>query len=176
MNYQELSEKAHANAVAHGFWNEQNSAEHYLMLIVTEISKMVEADRHARHADQSLYEIAKVEDKTKAFELHIKDTVEDEMADIAIRLADLAGNLQINFSKLNPCRYYRAFNRFTFTENAFALVKGLSRGNIVLEKRIQFGLEFVESFSRSLCIPIDWHIREKMNYNETRPAKHGKAY
>lgn len=176
MDFQVLSEKAHANAVAHGFWESPNSVEHCLMLVVTEIAEMVEADRHRRHADRSLYALAKSENLADAFKLHIKDTVEDEMADTVIRLADLAGHLQINFAKLNPCRYYRVFSRFTFSENSFALVKGLTRGNIAIEKRIQFALDYVEAFARTLCIPIEWHIREKMKYNETRPAKHGKAY
>lgn len=61
------------------------------------------------------------------------------MADVAIRLGDLAGALGVDFDKMNPCKYHRAFDKFTFTENAFALTKGLCRDIIGIEKRIQFG-------------------------------------
>lgn len=110
------------------------------------------------------------------FKVLIKDTLEDEMADVAIRLGDLAGALGVYFDKMNPCKYHRAFDKFTFTENAFALTKGLCRDIIGIEKRIQFGLEYVTKWAKSINIDLDWHIDEKMKYNATRPPKHGKAY
>lgn len=106
----------------------------------------------------------------------IKDTLEDEMADVAIRLGDLAGALGVDFDKMNPCKYHRAFDKFTFTENAFALTKGLCRDIIGIEKRIQFGLEYVTKWAKSINVDLDWHIGEKMKYNAARPPKHGKAY
>lgn len=45
MNYNELKEKAHSNAVKHGFWKEKWSNEHCLMLVITEVAELVEADR-----------------------------------------------------------------------------------------------------------------------------------
>lgn len=30
--------------------------------------------------------------------------------------------------------------------------------------------------SEGLGIDLEWHIREKVNYNKSRPHKHGKAY
>lgn len=110
------------------------------------------------------------------FKVLIKDTLEDEMADVAISLGDLAGALGVDFDKMNPCKYHRAFDKFTFTENAFALTKGLCRDIIGIEKRIQFGLEYVTKWAKSINIDLDWHIDEKMKYNATRPPKHGKAY
>ena len=111
-----------------------------------------------------------------SFVTHIKDTVEDEMADVAIRLFDLAGALGIDFDKMKPCRYYRAFDKLSFTENAFALCKGLARDVIGIEKRIQFGLEYVRKWSEHLKIDLSWHINEKMKFNENRPERHGKQY
>lgn len=45
MNYNEMTERAHSNAVKHGFWDKKQSNEHCLMLVITEIAEMVEADR-----------------------------------------------------------------------------------------------------------------------------------
>lgn len=117
-----------------------------LMLIVSELSEAMEADRHNRHADIeswcneipiTVQSIADDEilyrkpdghltDKesaqqmcVRAFEKHIKDTFEDEIADAFLRLMDLCGEYNID---------------------------------------------------------IEWHIKSKAAYNQTRPIKHGKAY
>ena len=187
MNYNELAEKAHSNAVKHGFWDEKFNNEHYLMLVITEIAEMVEADRRGKHPfepeshkDACMRHDGDIKWDLMGFDnsfvTHIKDTVEDEMADVAIRLFDLAGALGIDFDKMKPCRYYRAFDKFSFTENAFALCKGLSRDVIGIEKRIQFGVEYVRKWSEHLKIDLSWHINEKMKFNENRPERHGKQY
>ena len=181
MNYNEMTERAHSNAVKHGFWDKKQSNEHFLMLVITEIAEMVEADRKNDKAGVGAkllmrQDMEKGEMFDDVFESHVKNTVEDEFADTAIRLFDLAGALGIDFSKMNPCRYYRAFTKFSFTENAFALCKGLSRDVIGIEKRIQFGIFYIREWAKSLDIDLDWHIAQKMRYNENRPIRHNKAY
>lgn len=181
MNYNEFKRRAYANAVKHGFRNEKLSNAHYLMLVVTEIAEMVEADRNNSHTfnnaasvmRQSMADGYKFED---LFEAHIKDTVEDEFADAAIRLFDLAGALGIDFERMNPCRYVRSFGNFSFTENALGLVKGISREDICTERRILFALNYLESWANTLNINLGWHIVQKMRYNESRPYMHGKKY
>ena len=206
-NYNELKEKAHSNAVNHGFWKDRQSNEHCLMLIITEISELVEADRKSIMARKLKFEKAlsyesylsnlsiygyDTEEKAKqymsyddwkrqtfnhdCFRENIKDSFEDEFADIAIRLFDLAGALGVDFDKMQPCRYYRAYDKFSFTENAFALCKGLCRNTISIERRIQFGLHYVEKWTQFLGIDLAWHINMKMQYNENRPTLHGKKY
>lgn len=191
-NLNGLSKLIHDNAVKHGFWAERPSGEHCLMLVITEIAEMVEADRkgniavikHIRKqnnlaAAQKVRMVDEVEnapDFNAAFIENIKDTMEDEMADVAIRLLDLAGELGMDFDKLNRMRYHRAFDRFTFTENAFALCRGLSRDNINIFKRIQFGLHYITGWAKSQGVNLDWHVEAKMRFNATRPMKHGKAY
>ena len=51
MDYKELSQKAHENAVGHGFWEKDWSNEHCLMLIIGEVSEMVEAHRKGLRAN-----------------------------------------------------------------------------------------------------------------------------
>lgn len=187
MNYNELKEKAHSNAVKHGWWDNKLSNEHCLMLVITEVGELVEADRKNKHPfELDMHKMAcerHMENEVwncrgfgNSFENSIKDTVEDEFADIVIRLFDLAGALGVDFDKMQPCRYYRAFDKFSFTENAFGLVKGLSRDAIGIEKRIQFGINYVEGWAKSLNIDLVWHIEQKMKYNENRPFKHNKEY
>lgn len=174
MNYNELSKKAHENAIKHGWWEKHLSNEHCLMLVITEVAEAVEADRERRKADIQAFN--RMANKQIAFERYIKNTKEDELADIAIRLFDLAGALGLDFGKMNPCRYHRAFDHFTFTDNAFALCKGLGRDIIAVEKRILFGLDYVYGWAEALNVDLPFFIREKMRYNVMRPYKHGKAY
>lgn len=192
INFTELAERAHRNAANHGFWEHNPSNEHALMLVVSEVAEMVEADRkrniavikHIRKqnnlaAAQKICMVDEVDnapDFNAAFIENIKDTMEDEMADVAIRLLDLAGKLGMDFERLAPMRYHRAFDHFTFTENAFALCKGLCRENINIFKRIQFGLHFIKWWAKSQGVNLKWHIEAKMRFNESRPMKHGKAY
>lgn len=185
LNYNELSKKAHETAKKHGFWQIKLSDEHCLMLICTEIAEIIEADRKGKRAQVAMFDKEKEtpqalghkdEHRRYCFELFVKDTVEDEFADTFIRLCDLAGELEIDFRKMNPCRYHRAFDRFTMTENAFGLVKGLSKGQINIHKRVQFGLDYIVRWAENEGINLDWHVRHKMQYNESRPQLHGKKY
>ena len=69
MNYNEMTERAHSNAVKHGFWDEKQSNEHCLMLVITEIAEMVEADRKNDKAGVGAKLIIKQDmGKGKAFE------------------------------------------------------------------------------------------------------------
>lgn len=181
MNYNELKEKAHSNAVNHGFWEEKQSNEHCLILVITEVAELVKADRKGDKAGFGAKLLVKQDlNKGESFEdvfvSHIKDTIEDEFADIAIRLADLAGALGLDFDKMKPCNYHRAFDKFTFTENAFALTKGLSRDKIGIKRRILFGLDYVFNWAGSMNIDLWFFIEQKMKYNAFRPVLHGKKY
>ena len=174
MNYNNLAQEAHENSVKHGFWETKVSNEHCLMLVITEIAEMVEAHRVSRKAKTAAYN--DMPNKQIGFEKFIKNAMEDEMADIVIRLPDLAGALGIDFTKMQPCRYYRAFSKFSFTENAFALCKGLSKDAIGIEKRIQFGLDFITKWAQELNIELAFFVAQKMRYNKMRPYRHGKQY
>lgn len=178
MNYNILSKQAHDNAVAKGFWNPEKSESHYLSLVVSEVCEAIEADRKEKRANAEAYK-ANYNAKDESgeyihycFERLMKDTLEDAM----IRLFDLAGHLQIDFFRLPACKYYRVFNRFTFTENAFGLIKGMSKDYICIEKRIQFALDYISAWASDMDIDIEFHVREKMKYNEGREAMHGKKY
>ena len=85
------------NAKAHGF-NETEDIERTLMLIITEIGEAVDAHRKGWKAEgnRSWYDavIEKTTDIDKrmtAFEGYIKNNLEDELADVVIRIASLCG-------------------------------------------------------------------------------------
>lgn len=129
-NLNELAKIINTRAHEKGFW--ENSDNPYaiptkLMLIVSELSEALEADRIGRYARIDEYErqmaamnfIRFSEFDPDQFVFYIKDSFEDEIADTFIRLLDLVGQLGIDIEK---------------------------------------------------------HIELKMQYNQTRPNKHGKKY
>lgn len=85
----ELAQEVHKNAVSKGFYEGEKDTGALLMLIVTEVAEACEADRKDRFADWGGFAL---DGPTwvEAFDLHIKDTFEDELADIMIRVMDLA--------------------------------------------------------------------------------------
>ena len=144
LSLNEACKEQHEMVIAKGF--EPQPIATNLMLIVSELGEACEADRRNRRADIkswsseapiTVQSIADDEilyrkpdghltDKetaqqmcVRAFEKHIKDTFEDEIADAFLRLMDLCGEYDID---------------------------------------------------------IEWHIKSKAAYNQTRPIKHGKKY
>lgn len=88
-----------------------------LAMIISEISEAIEAIRKNKYANRYRYESGTDTFNKVLFEQYIKDTFEDELADVYIRLKDFLG---------------------------------------------------AES------IDLDWHVEQKLEFNKTRPYKHGK--
>lgn len=122
----ELSKEIHKNAIAKGFFEGEKNTGEMLCLIHSEVSEALEADRKDQYTnlDESLREDLELDGTspnydTNHFESFVKDTFEDELADVMIRVMDLAAYKNID---------------------------------------------------------LEWHIKQKMNYNSKRQYKHGKKY
>ena len=92
-----LRDQCYQIACEHGFHEVRYSPQHFLCLVISELMEAVEADRKGRHTDFEKYkQLNEVFTFVGAFEHGIKDTVEDELADAAIRILDLEGVLGEN--------------------------------------------------------------------------------
>lgn len=89
----ELAKRIHQDNVERGFYDEKRELGTLLMLIVSEVSEALEADRKGKHVN--IHEIAEYANPDK-FKEYVKDTFEDEIADTFIRLFDLVGYLGID--------------------------------------------------------------------------------
>ncbi len=115
MELNKLRDKIHENAKAKGFWDNPREIGTLLMLIVSELSEALEADRKQKYANNSAfysqlrYSGLSLEDfniqnpnyewiKTQ-FELYIKDSFEDELVDTIIRILDICGSKNIDIEK-----------------------------------------------------------------------------
>lgn len=112
MKINELVRKAHTCAIEKGFYQKPVELGTALMLITSEMSEALEADRNDRRANLKAFEVLLKDsdnlDFTKDelneylsnnFELMMKDTLEDELADAVIRICDLCGHLNIDLEK-----------------------------------------------------------------------------
>jgi len=109
-----LISQAHQVAKDKGFWEGERNKPEMLMLIVSEVAEALEALRKDDYADQAVVEslshdleldrtdeefMLKAINWKTAFEQGVKSSFEDELADVAIRLFDLCGGLNIDLEK-----------------------------------------------------------------------------
>jgi NTP pyrophosphatase (non-canonical NTP hydrolase) len=89
----ELAKEIHENNKAKGFYESEKNIGEMLCLIHSEVSEALEADRKGLFTTGNIYS---VNDRTDdgifktSFEKCIKESFEDELADIMIRVMDLA--------------------------------------------------------------------------------------
>lgn len=176
-----LRNEAYENAKSHGFHDANNSKKHYLCLVLTELMEAVEADRKARHCVIDLNEVDLIEDESiflATFEQNIKDTVEDEFADTAIRLLDYAGLYSCDMS---PFKDYQVLDIYyekdplkhtatSFTEVAFDIAKDIMNYETIYALYELFAWAYIIGFD------LTTHIKLKMRYNSYRERMHGKRY
>lgn len=119
----ELGKRAFENAKAKGFHENPLNIPTRLMLIVSEISEAMEADRKNKHADLVTYgekrdRVGEAENMD-LFQAYVKDTFEDELADAVIRVVELAASMGIDLDthvemkmRYNATREYKHGKRY----------------------------------------------------------------
>jgi NTP pyrophosphatase (non-canonical NTP hydrolase) len=170
------SKEIYDNAVAHGWHEEKHSPEHLLALVMCEVAEAVEADRENRYCGYVNLELLDhISDFDSWYRGVVKGTVEEEFADIVIRLLDMGAELYeiewANYDVLIRTFGGVYFKRdASFVENAWIFVRhqlGAVPYNVL--KSIQF----IYMWAEHLGIDLDQHIEWKMQYNKHRPYKHG---
>lgn len=191
-NVEELIDCAYENSCKHGFHDEETSYDEQMMLVITEVSEMVNADRKGKYCDLGthfldiqLKEIKNAADFACVFKNHIKDSVEDEFADICIRLFDICGAFDIK--PFIDCddemkdEWLSDFGEKSLREVAFCFTQIASKDMSFINEdgySVHLGslLVFLAIWAKHLGIDIDRHIALKMRYNAGRVYKHGKKY
>jgi len=177
---QSWARRIHANATAHGWHEEKKPGYHWLGMVMTEVAEAIEADRKRRRFSEEAKEkyLAVTTDSEgyhatvvimkMAYEDYIKGTVEEEFADICIRILDAAYELYGENMNWHGWEYPNCSRSFTVM--AFVLVKEiLNTGMTNLTEAIYY----VFAWAKRLGIDLSWHIEHKMIYNELRSYKHG---
>lgn len=165
---------------AKGFHDREHTVNHLLCLVVSELMEVIEADRKGRQSNLISFdrcingsdENEQTGQYMKIFDIFIKDTVADELADAVIRLLDLAG-----------CKNYKIIvtpvikivaETKSLTENIWAIITKLVSSDV--NGLIYNVIYQIETLSAYLNIDIWKHIDIKLKYNSMRDYKHGKKY
>lgn len=168
-------------ACAHGWHEESKPNELWMALVLSEVAEAIEADRKDRRVTEKQLEsfiaITASDENYKAtdlifkasFENFIKGTLEEELADVVIRLLDY-----INMRWENNYDWDYSPSDFdipdSFPVAAWKLVKNiLERGSMNVRDSIQYVLEWSEKLGINISQFIEW----KMKYNSLRSYKHG---
>lgn len=188
MNTEELNTlKEHAYKIAadHGFHNNTKPDIYWLGLVMSEAGEAINADRKVKYADIKGYESKEFPFST-LFEKYIKDSIEDEVADIVIRLLDFAGMKKYELAITQhehdiAARYLSTIDKYTLSGFFFDLIGSLSEA---------FDIGFLAAgVNNTICILADcfkkltnsdkdlwWFVDKKMSYNKIRPMLNGKKY
>lgn len=179
-----LRDHAYKTACEHGFHDKEHSDKHWLMLVISEIGEAINADRKNKHADIKYFKEHDAENSTAFkyyFETCIKDTIEDELADIVIRLFDLAGLRNIDLKTVqrmyeaNEHKDHQEFFDDGFLSVMYSIVKCITN-DTPTESKVCVCMISIICVAYHYHIDIFQHIEWKMRYNELRPRLNGKEY
>ena len=191
MNTEELNalkERAYKTAVAHGFHEEEKSDAYWLGLVMSEMGEAINADRKGLRANVVRF----VEDMElgnpfkESFEAHIKDSVEDELADVVIRLLDFSGMKGYKLSIMTEPSFASITIVGTFIKNGlpgtlFHLIGVLSDSleDNSTEATVRVVINIISDCFEKMTgsdFHLWWFVEQKMRYNETRAMLNGKRY
>ena len=175
----ELRDRAYRAACDKGFHDEQKPDAVYKMLIITEIAEAVQADRKGLHVKKDIKNRYKVfvidseEPHQSFYKCEIAGTLEDELADIIIRILDYCGMKKIEFREDNDGFPFDRLTAFrTFPEAMCDLCGMIVREDLPMEFPLRCIIYYCESFGTDIL----WFVEMKMRYNETRERMHGRKY
>ena len=174
----QISNAVYSNAFKHGWHKQYQNPEHWLGLIMSEVGEAIDADRKSKRAKldsfmakaHNLFPKDKNDAKWKlAFEKYIKDTVEDELSDVVIRLLDMAYAIYGMFMDWKAVDSIYDETK-SFPDSAWCFVKDTLNWS---QEQICKSIAYVFDWAESLGISLELHIKLKMAYNESRPYMHG---
>lgn len=165
MDINSLIDRAHKNALDHGFYECDFNLARSIMLIVSEIGEAMDADRKDEHTKAEYANDYLSGQRTDGwFDLFVKDNFEDEIADIFIRIFDIMGHENMPFIQGDIPKsrgLYEDLRLLTLAVSSGCVTKALHR---------------LQALCADQGIDIEPFILAKMKYNENRPYKNGKKY
>lgn len=171
---EQLIKIAHDTARTKGFWNVETTAKAKMALVISEIGEAIEAHRASKFCDVKLYTEAKRLYKDaefpEIFSKFVRGTMEEELADVWIRCADMIGGLKLNI--IDP-RSHSMEIEVDFPTTMYNVIRF---SVMPVTPKPNSTMAYIENICEHMNIDLLFFIKEKMAYNKTRENLHGKAY
>lgn len=190
-----LIDASHALGKDRGFWEKEKDLREEMLYIFSNVGDIAKAYKKGRRADWVNYE-ASIKNmdydfieaeitKREYFKSYIKDTFEDEIANVILRITDLIGGKKIDIISTHP--WIKPFE-YTEINYFFRNVKPTEefKGNVAhwlneslamcmfsSDKDQDYGFSHILFHLGSLIeffdIDIEKHLTKKIEYNRSRP-------
>ena len=172
-----MAKKCHKIAVEKGWWEEKRTKSEIVILIFSELFEAFEALRGDKWADNQIV-VEKEEEEgipiagyKVLFEMHIKDTVEDEIADTMIRIFDFLGSCE----SYNTIQKEKVFDRIPF-RFSYELHDYFNQCFFMKEynpTNIEYIFNFTIYIANEFNIDLKNQMELKLEYNKLRSHRHG---
>ncbi len=184
MNLTEFSKEVHANAIAHGWWEEERPFDEIIALIHSELSEALEEYRNKKpNLYYSCTSSKRMETGYPCGECQYctgskPEGVAVELADVVIRILDYCGREGIDIEAVETPY---VINKYTFTEmlvrchNTLSLAFAMNENAGSLPKAyfLRECIAFIKYWFSDNGINFDGTLLLKHEYNKGRPYKHG---
>ena len=182
MDLKALQREAHAIALSKGWWDEERTFGDLIALVHSELSEALEAYREWDSVRAMRFESPQYGLDDPLHGKYKPVGVPSELADVVIRVADMAEHYGVDLSNLPVSRHYWEHHS-PITLNAdcsfgdwiciihriVALASWRASGLRVLARVVRA----VQQMAAHYGIDLDAAIEAKMEYNRSRPYRHG---
>lgn len=186
--------RAYETAKKQGFYDNEFMTLHHLMMIVTEIGEVVQADRHDKMGNVKDYLLSKNSlGIVKAYKTHLEGTVQSELADICIRCMSLLGYFNEkkpidivsdnDIEDIAEAYDYRVIrHHFAIPEIMYSLTQEITCNALevspdwMVSAKLQVVIAEVYAIAKQYDIDLVESIFAKIEYNEYRMKLHGCKY
>lgn len=182
MNINCFVEECFTIATKKGFYPKESKIEMHITGLISELYECYEAHRNKLFTDRFTYDSqwfknpnSKAQPWRILFSKNVKNTFEDEVADLFIRVLNLSAFLNIkletDYLKTSYLEGLSLDNQILYLNNFI-----LKYNDLGVKLWINMLLRNLVEICEIYNIPIKQHIIAKIEYNKTRDYLHGKEY
>lgn len=180
--FNELAKEIHQNAVEHGWWDKEPTFGSLISLMHSELSEALEELRSNRPMMYFVETNGFVVSDMSERKDEKPEGIAVELADCIIRILDWAGREEVDvdyyIKTMEENRYHESViddDFGGFIAVCHSLLSGAYTEKDEVGKSMHLCLEIVYIMDWATKEGVDMYaiIREKMDYNKTRPYRHG---